>query len=336
MSSQFQNDPNLFLLSGISGNFNDGSPDNSGYGALPAAEQNQTYIAYFESVGGTGPEIIGQTAYFIKYLIDTQGNVTTPTPGTVSLYNLINNFEPGKNALVKLIDGDPLATANPNDDSLTGLHPITGIGTIQPIIYTETGSNVPDYVTTMSFQWYVSPDSSLGIIDQFAGQVTKNTIEGNYFWTTGSVYTNGYTWLTSSTDLNAFLNDNFKQTPPTSTLNFSPIVKPSTILPGDIFRFEYNKNQLYTVMEINPPPTGLSEYPLILKVTPSLPTSSIDLNHFVLYRLVNDGRYIILDVDKLIPENSFTGIIQPEYISQELSDNYNNIIQDLTQKGIIS
>jgi len=46
-------------------------------------EQNQTYFAYFDGVGGTGPELIDQTAYFIKYIIDTQGNATNPEPDIV-------------------------------------------------------------------------------------------------------------------------------------------------------------------------------------------------------------------------------------------------------------
>ena len=64
--------------SNIQGDFNDSTIDNSGYGASSAAEKNQTYFTYFSSVGSTFPEIIDQTAYFVKYLIDAQGNVVAP------------------------------------------------------------------------------------------------------------------------------------------------------------------------------------------------------------------------------------------------------------------
>ena len=80
------------------------------YGTTPkesVAEQNQTYFAFFDSVGGTGPEIIGNTAYSIRYLIDTQGNVINPEPDVVpsrpqaiALYNLLDNFEIGKKSVV--------------------------------------------------------------------------------------------------------------------------------------------------------------------------------------------------------------------------------------------
>jgi hypothetical protein len=43
----------------------------------PVVEQNQTYFAYFDGVGGTGPEYIDGTAYFIKYLIDSDRNKET-------------------------------------------------------------------------------------------------------------------------------------------------------------------------------------------------------------------------------------------------------------------
>jgi hypothetical protein len=55
-----------------------------------------------------------------------------------------------------------------------------------------------------------------------------------------------------------------------------------------------------------------------------------------MYRILNDGTYVILNIDKPVSGSSFTGVIQPEYVSQELIDKYSDIIQDLTQKGIIS
>ena len=77
----------------IQGDFNDSTIDGSGYGALSAAEKNQTYFAYFSSVAATSPELINQTSYFVKYLIDAQGNVVTPQPNSIDVLNLIQNFE---------------------------------------------------------------------------------------------------------------------------------------------------------------------------------------------------------------------------------------------------
>ena len=129
----------------IQGDFNDSTIDNSGYGALSAAEKNQTYFAYFSSVGGTGPELIDQTAYFIKYLIDAQGNVVTPQPNSIDVLNLIQNFEPGKTVNVTSLEGTTLF------NSLLGNKTVTDIGRIETVLTTETGSGRMDYLRTMSF-----------------------------------------------------------------------------------------------------------------------------------------------------------------------------------------
>lgn len=124
----------------------------------PVAEQNQTYFAYFDGVGGTGPEYIDGTAYFIKYLIDLEGNVVNPEPFTVTdspqavgLYNLTDNFEVGKNATVKLIEPDPTLDEIPNAEILQGTHRIAHVGRIVPVLVTETEKDDQNYITTMSF-----------------------------------------------------------------------------------------------------------------------------------------------------------------------------------------
>ena len=143
------NDPNWFLNSDANGDFNTISADQSGYGILSAAERNGTFIAYFESIGSTTPEIINQTGFFVKYLIDEQGNVSEPTPDSIALYNLNNIFQ-GSTAIVESQD------ATQTLSNLIGEHSVTDIGTIQPLLITETGSNPDNYITTMSFAQYGS------------------------------------------------------------------------------------------------------------------------------------------------------------------------------------
>jgi hypothetical protein len=138
------NDPNYFLTT-FKGEFNGNSTDDSGYGTLPAVEQNQTYVAYFNGMAGTGPELIDQTALFIKYLIDKDGNVVKPKSDNIALLNLYSNFESGKIATVLP------QTATQTAANLIGNHTITDIGTIQPILITETGSNRNSFIPTMSF-----------------------------------------------------------------------------------------------------------------------------------------------------------------------------------------
>jgi hypothetical protein len=477
------------------GDFNDPSTDGSGYGALPAAEQNKTFMAYFDAIGGTGPEIIDQTAYFVRYIIDEQGNVVNPEPDTTALYNLLGSFEVGKNALVRLISNDPTETTNLNDDTLTGLHPITHVGRISPILITETGSGNMDYVTTMSFNYLdgspvaeaianltakyqrsintfisntdwssfgyqntvysnnwsnpINQDYRLDYVggtiaagtrvrlrvsfkvkktstnnNSFQFRILKNGDTSNVFfysqvynitsedepykyettnwfdanqndyftvqyrvgtggtgfqlqiigtgggasdttltieqetlpstgfingttgttasyWTVGEYTTgNNTTVLTGSQYLtNIYLSDQAIQSTPADSLSmgFSNITTPFfPIQVGDWIRFQYDENRLHCITKVD---VGLQSNgtgsALFLTVVPPIATSSI-LNHFILYRIINDGTYVILNVNKVQSGNSFTGIIQPQYVSQTLKDKYNNIIQDLTQKGLIS
>jgi len=138
-------DSNYFLNTDIIGDFNDLTLDNSGYGSLSAAEKNQTYFAYFAAVGGTGPEIIDQTAYFVKYLIDAKGNVVAPQPNSIDLTNMLQNFEPGKVVNVTSLEGTSLFS------SLLGSKTITNIGIIEPILISQTGSGVQDRAPKLYF-----------------------------------------------------------------------------------------------------------------------------------------------------------------------------------------
>ncbi len=63
-------DPNLFLNPDAVGDFNDSTPNASGYGILPGAELNQTYFAYYDGAGRQDPELPKQTTFYIKYLIE--------------------------------------------------------------------------------------------------------------------------------------------------------------------------------------------------------------------------------------------------------------------------
>lgn len=189
---------------------------NQEYGTFPrqaVVEQNQTYFAYFDGVGSTGPEVIDQTAYFIKYIIDDKGNPVNPEPDfagsrdqAVGLYNLIDDYEVGKRAIVKLIEPNPLYDDIPkNSDVLTGVHKITGVGRIAPIAVTETGKKIEDYITTMSFGSLEVTTTETTVTDltfssQFYGDpqgtnsnyVVKKTVNSNVWYATGLDYNRLY------------------------------------------------------------------------------------------------------------------------------------------------
>lgn len=136
-------------------------------GGLPVAEQNQEYFIVFKGAGGTGPEIIAQTAYFLEYLIDSDGNIFKPTENTSALNNLLQNF-PTQKPVSVILDNASNASAN-----LGGEIELTAVGLQQPILYSQTGSSAGAFTGSLFFKGdptlgIVSSDSTLTIPDMTA------------------------------------------------------------------------------------------------------------------------------------------------------------------------
>jgi len=512
------------ILDLATGEFNELSTDGSGFGALPAAEQNQTYFLYFQAVNNLKPTIIGESTFLVKYLVDSQGNSYIPKTGDakdqIVLDNLVNNFEVGKQATVKLITPDPLGLVNSSDSALAGTYNITGLGRLEKILVSETGSSQGAFLPTMSFvstdntQLYnTTPDYSfkatapvtsyttssyaythlflisasnasenpLGDYDTATSTYTFDTSTGDYnnrtditltfrltlsirksiapagypgslyatatirkngqpisvgtagqsqifnfpisstsgflsvtktfnlstglqefnagdeitvafsinnipsgytlnspadklvisaqetifgstpeytngprivpasYWTIGEYLTgsNNTSILTASAALYNVYSPFFKQDlqsvvdiaglafketlDPTNEFNIYsyPSNTPFQLQTGDKVRFEYNPNNVHTITNIEESST------LYLTVYPPVPTGSM-LDHFILYRLVNDGMYINLKVDSDLDSNAYTGIIQPKFVSKELTDSYDRTIAKLSQQDLIS
>jgi hypothetical protein len=117
--------------------------DTSGVlGGLPVAEQTQDYFITFQQAGGTGPEIIGETAYFITYLVQSDGTLSKPAEGGDALLNLEQNFPVGKNVNVRINQGTAL------NAKLGGEQTVTAIGKQQPILFTQTGFSSSSFITS--------------------------------------------------------------------------------------------------------------------------------------------------------------------------------------------
>lgn len=151
------------------------------------------------------------------------------------------------------------------------------------------------------------------------------------FWETGSA-----TVLTAS----AYLSEQYGnlQRELTSSLDFGfpPIKDPFTVSIGDKIRFEYNKENVFTVYDVISPASGeASGSRLYLTINQSIP-SNINTNNFVLYRILNNGQFITVDTQKNENEDTeFTGIVIPKYINPTFQSNINEITQQLKQDGII-
>ena len=121
-------------------------PVRGALGGLPVAEQMQDYFLVYQQAGGTGPEIIDETAFFITYMVDSNGNVSKPLEGYPSQYNLLQNFGTGTFVIVR---NDASTSLN---SQLAGLHQVTAIGRQLPILYTQFGYAPNSYSGSIVFQ----------------------------------------------------------------------------------------------------------------------------------------------------------------------------------------
>jgi len=159
-----------------------------------------------------------------------------------------------------------------------------------------------------------------------------NNQNPNGYWETGSLR-----YLTGS----LYLSDNYGklQNPVTGSLNFgfSPIDTLFIPQVGDKIRFQYDPAQVYTIYEVITPndPTN-NEGRLYLKLDRDI-SSTANTNNYVLYRILNDGKYLTCNVIKNPNESNieFTGVIIPKYASADLQSNIEEIILKLKQNNII-
>jgi len=155
-----------------------------------------------------------------------------------------------------------------------------------------------------------------------------------YFWSTASADS---PWITASVKLSEFYEDNiYVPTGQQTNFGFGDNALPFVVTPGDRIRFQYNPNQTFTIYEVIDPSEGSGELKLKLDRAPL----SSSLQNFVLYTIDNSlASNIIIDVEKKVtigdPENPFTGIILPEYPSDNIQKNLDNILIKLKSEGIL-
>lgn len=117
------------------------------------------------------------------------------------------------------------------------------------------------------------------------------------------------------------------------SFGFNPIKSPFIPIVGDFIRFEYSKSKVFQII-------GVSNIggKLNLKLDNHVPSSTV-LDNFVIYRIVEDGQYIILNVKKnneASVDQAFSGIITAQYRSENLEARSDELIFDLKQAGIIN
>jgi len=100
---------------------------------------------------------------------------------------------------------------------------------------------------------------------------------------------------------------------------------------GDQIRFEGDENQTYLIYSVIPPGDPQTTNYLYLFLDRDI-INGTNLNSFIIRRFNPDPNFIILDTPAYI---SSKGFLLPKNPSDKLLANFNTIIQNLTQKGLI-
>jgi hypothetical protein len=202
------------------------------------------------------------------------------------------------------------------------------------------------------------PDTIVGVNTAYAPYFTGSYNITSSYSGSGIVNPNAsYTLLVLSPQLSSIFRNNPTQTINSASqsgidgMNFNKCTIPfGDIQSGDFIRFEYNKNNVRLISDVgywsdftsgSALASLYGDQYVVWKISPPIgttPTGSVmNLNHFNMYRIVNNGNYIILDVPRVSTGGTYTsGILQPEFSSEELIDNYNEIITTLTEKETIN
>ena len=183
----------------------------------------------------------------------------------------------------------------------------------------------------------------------------SSSAEGVGCWITSSTalakfYGGDYTQIDPGTEEYNILNAEFS---PTSSLyqfgpnpeqtnlakkrtwnrfGFNPIKTPFAPQAGDFIRFEYSNQKRFLIKKVNS-----SGNVLKLELDRQVPSSTV-LDNFIIYRIIEDGQYIILDVKKNNEagiDQPFSGIVSAQYPSEGLDKRTDQLLFYLKQAGII-
>jgi hypothetical protein len=161
---------------------------------------------------------------------------------------------------------------------------------------------------------------------------TTNITASNLFSTSSTSPTLLFT--TSSDFINFYGNENVFQKD-ISGSGFFPIKNPLLFERGDEIRFEGDENKVYIISEASIQSPVFPFFPQWLKIVLDRPiTGSINVNQFLFRRYVNDAGAILFEGER--PQGSQPPfIIRPEFSSPGLNKSIDQIILELTEKGLI-
>jgi hypothetical protein len=263
------------------------------------------------------------------------------TPNNILSSYIYGNYSPSENEL-------PFLAINLEDDSLGEQYltlnqtiPSTNLSANDKIFATvKIIQNNPISVTFS----HALLGSSLQVSQYpiFTSPVTSSGY--NTIWGYGNKTTHPYIITSSNTTLvQLYGNPNVKATDITGS-GFNNIQLPWKINYGDEFKFEGREDWSYMVKNIYAPEesgsgrifeTGSIEVHFNANLPVSASSSVFNLDHFLIRRYVDDAAQNIITGFRP-PGSEGPYLIKPEFVVPELNKSIDEVILDLTQKGLIT
>jgi len=153
-----------------------------------------------------------------------------------------------------------------------------------------------------------------------------------FFFTTGSAATN--TTLTASISLSSKYDNLYLGIRNVSALNqgFNTVTLPFTVQPGDEIKFNNDEARTFLVTAVQKPSQNTEQ--LLYITLNSKPNKAANKDFFAIRRYVTSSNMILMKTDRVRGTQN-NGILFPKYPSAKLRVNYERIISDLKNKGIL-
>jgi hypothetical protein len=167
-------------------------------------------------------------------------------------------------------------------------------------------------------------------VPPFSFPISLNQINSGGFAGTNVLYT------TSSVFINTF-NNKFAWGKDIPSSGFNPIETYWSIIPGDEFKFEGKENQRYRVLKAGIVSCSgfISASVLAVEFDRPLPTSgSLNYDKFSIQRFIDFEGQLIFEGFRPTTNGPF--LITPEFITPNLNKNIGKILEDFTNKGLLT
>jgi len=214
----------------------------------------------------------------------------------------------------------------------------------------NTGDTISVYIKVDNYEGYlsgatISSNYTSFNISQYPVFTQPITSSGaNSIWNWGNKTTYPYIITSSNTTLVQLYGDPNVKAKDITGSGFNTIQLPWNINYGDEFKFEGREDWSYLVKNIYAPAesgsgrifqTGSIEVHFNANLPVSASSAVFNLDHFLIRRYVDDAAQNIITGFKP-PGSTGPYLIKPEFVVPELNKSIDEVILDLTQKGLIT